>query len=155
MNSWKVILATVVIFVAGIVTGALVIRNLQSPTARPDSVPKAPATARAPVFHDNRPVIPQVFLMRANFVQKLDHELKLNEVQRAHVERIVREGQERIRQICQDMQPQIHATLVETRDRIAAELTPDQQTVYEELLRCKTAPKKESESETSKSEASK
>jgi hypothetical protein len=134
VNSWKVILATLVIFGAGLVTGSLVVKYstisrclphppLRKPAAPPSAVP------------DNRPAIPQFFLMRTNFIDKLDQELKLTAIQREHIDRVIRERQEQIKELYQEIDPRVHATLVETRERISMELTPEQQALYEELLR--------------------
>ena len=135
MNSWKVILATLVIFGAGVLTGGLVVtysgighRQQLEPSSK-----IAPPTS--PVQRPNRLPIPYSFLVRTNFIEQLDHELKLTAIQREHIEKIVHEGQEQIKSQC-------HATLVETRERISEELTPEQQTLYEELLRRKPSPPK-------------
>jgi hypothetical protein len=136
VNFWKVILATLVIFGAGLVTGGLIMTysdfaNRQHHESSPRVAVSTPPAAQRP----NRLPIPYSFLVRTNFIEQLDHELKLTAIQREHIEKIVHEGQEQIKGQC-------HATLVETRERISEELTPEQQTLYEELLRRKpNAPK--------------
>jgi hypothetical protein len=135
VNSWKVILATLVIFGAGVITGGLLITYSDVIRHTRHEAPRKIASATPAPAHDNRPLISQTFLMRTNFLDRLDRELKLNPDQREHIEKIIREGQQRIRTLSQEIQPRVHATLVETRERINSELTPEQQVLYEELLR--------------------
>lgn len=138
MNSWKVILATLVIFGAGVITGGLLVTYSDVIRHSHHEAPRKVATTPPP--RDNRPLISQTFLMRTNFIEKLSHELKLNPEQRQHIEKIIHEGQQRIRELSQEIQPRVHATLVETRERISDELTPEQKVLYEELLRHRPNP---------------
>jgi len=109
MNSWKVILATVVIFGAGVLTGGLLV-NCVVHEHRPSSGPRSPET------------------WRKDFVGHLDKALKLTPEQHAAISKIVAEGQERNREIWRQEMEQVH-------QRIGAELTPEQQKKFEAMTK--------------------
>jgi len=138
VNSWKVILATLVIFGTGVITGGLLVTY--SGSVLRDSRPEAPRRIATPVPRDNRPPIPQAFFMRTNFIDSLDRELKLTAAQREQIEKIIRDGQDHIKELSQEIQPRVRTELVETRGKIRAELTPEQQVLYEQLLRRRPNP---------------
>lgn len=142
MNTWKVILATLVIFGTGVVTGGLLVvfsnsaahqvekeSRAEGPRRNPQAVP-GPAAAREPRLPG-----PQHFILRKEFLNRLNEELDLTAEQRDRIEKIVSEGQQRIQEYSQQIEPQIRAQLSATRERIRAELTPAQQTHYAELIR--------------------
>jgi Spy/CpxP family protein refolding chaperone len=142
VNTWKVILATLVIFGTGVVTGGLLVvysntaahhaektTEAEGPKRNPPPVP-GPGAARDP-----RLPVAQHFLLRKEFLTRLDEELKLTPDQRERIEKIMGEGQQRIQEFSQQIDPQIRAELAATRERIRAELTPGQQTLYVDLLK--------------------
>jgi len=143
VNFWKIILATLVIFVAGVLTGGLlvtysdrVLRHAHRDGPRRfAATPPAPGTPR-----ELRSPIPQNFLMRTNLLERLDHELKLGPAQREHIEKIIHEGQERIKELSQRIQPQVREELAQTRERINTELSPDQQVRFEGLIKHRPNP---------------
>jgi Spy/CpxP family protein refolding chaperone len=73
-------------------------------------------------------------------VDKLQKELKINAVQKEKIEKIISEGQEQTKNIWLEIEPDIHDTMVLTKDRILAELTPEQRTKFEEIFRPKPKP---------------
>jgi hypothetical protein len=145
VNTWKVILATLVIFGAGVITGGLLVTYSDNAMRRSHKVvmpdkekrvaPAAPNAAR-----ELRVPLPPNILLRKDFLERLDHELKLDAEQRDHIEKILGEGQERIKALTQKFEPQVHEELAETREKIRAELKPGQQDLFTELLKHRPVP---------------
>ena len=135
MNSWKVILATLVIFGAGIATGAFLINANKVPRrlAPPDAAHHA-TNASASIREFKLPV-PLGVPLRKDFLDRLDKEIKLTPQQRERIEKIISEGQERTKELWDVIEPEMHDVLVETKDNIRNELTPEQQVRFAELLR--------------------
>lgn len=124
MKSWKAILATLVIFAAGLMTGAVIIKKSQ---------------ASAP-----RPVSPEIFFQGPYYIQKhflgrMKSELALDESQSLKVEKIFADSRERIRILLDIVGPELRTELTAVHQAIQKELTPAQQSKFEELLR-KTRP---------------
>ena len=147
MNTWKVILATLVIFVAGVITGGLVISNSDKVARLPRKavtaeMPKhtASATSSVPVLGRETRVLTPNFLLKKDFLSRLDCELKLKAEQHERIEKIIGEGQERIKGLCQTIDPQVQEELAETRAKIREELTPAQQCLFAEIFKRKPAP---------------
>lgn len=144
MNAWKVILATLVIFVAGVVTGGLLVSYsdnvLRHPhkTAGPEA-PKHNAQTTA-ASRDARPLLAPIFLIRKEFLERLDRELKLTPEQRGRIEKIISEGQDRIKGVCQKVDPEAREEIAKTREKIRAELTNDQIPLFAELLKRRPNP---------------
>ena len=141
MNYWKVILATVVIFGAGVFTGGLVVQNVdrsrfshrEHPQTPPDIQPqtnKADATHSQETF---RPRQPEMFSRQ--FVQQLDDNLQLTPDQRDKISKIIADGQERNREVWTNYTPQMHKVLQDVQQRIRAELTPDQLKKFETMMK--------------------
>ncbi len=136
MNTWKVILATLVIFGTGVLTGGLLVTYSHSvlrPPRKPsfaDAQRGIAAATNAPAVRENRQSPPPNAPFRKDFVDRLNRELKLSPEQREHIERIVTEGQERTKELWR-------IEWVAARQRIRMELKPDQQIHFEELLRAR------------------
>lgn len=123
MRFWKVILATLVIFGAGVITGALVV-NLRYPEeARPLSV-KASATTAPPLQ-----------IQRKEFFQRMKRELKLRAEQQQHIEQIIHESQQRTQPLWDQVAPQMRDELRGTKEKIRSELDPEQQIKFDELFK--------------------
>ena len=143
MNTWKVILATLVIFGTGVVTGGLLVVYSNTAAHHTEQAPVAEGPKRnsPPVPGPGAPRDPRVlpvaqhFLLRKEFLKRLDEELKLTPEQRERIEKIMGEGQQHIQELSQQVDPQIRAELAATRERIRAQLTPPQQTQYADLLK--------------------
>jgi hypothetical protein len=135
VNAWKVILATLVIFGAGVITGGLLVtysdnvqrhqrRQMFAEVQRMAQRPNTNTAAR-----DIRVPLPVNILLRKDFLERLDHELKLDAEQRERIEKIIGEGQEGINE-----------KLAETKGKIRAGLKPGQQDLFTELLKRRPAP---------------
>ena len=137
MSPWKVILATLVIFVSGVVTGALVTRKWPPPTQ--PQPPKNPRMAAPPgptgpgsLWHQQQ----------KDFLRRLEKELDLTPEQRGRIESILKESHERTRVIRKKIEPELREEMKKVREQIRAELTLEQQKQFEESLKPKP-PRKE------------
>jgi len=126
VNTWKVILATVVIFVAGVVTGGLVVRHsAQAPApVRPHD---AGAARLAPPYSAGG--------LRLEFLRRAERELRLNPDQREHIDKILQASQERTRKLMEPVAPELRAELERTKDEFLEVLTPEQRTRFEVLVK--------------------
>jgi Spy/CpxP family protein refolding chaperone len=138
VNTWKVILATMVIFGAGVVTGGLLVHKF-SLAASERSAPTAEEHARASHFAHtagtNRPAQPPSAGMRLDFLRRAQRELDLTAEQRERVDKIMKESQERTRKIMDPVQPQLREEVKKTREEFMGVLTPEQRTRFEEWMK--------------------
>jgi len=146
VNTWKVILATLVIFAAGVVTGGLLVsyannaqlRPWQNASPRQAEPPRRPIEPGATVREPTRPAslpaaVPQ--FLRKEFLAKLDREVNLTSEQRERIEQIIREGQDRNRQIWDRVSPDLRKEIADSRRQIQAVLRPDQRARFDELMK--------------------
>jgi len=141
MNSWKIILAAVVIFCAGVITGSLLIQQVPAKSTGNADRPAVEPAARPPA--DNRdasfkPEVPQPRLVEKlskEFVRRLDRELHLTLIQSNHIAGIVAEGQERNRVLWTNVAPHMRRVMQDVHQQIRAELTPEQLKQFEVLMK--------------------
>jgi hypothetical protein len=142
MNSWKVILATVVIFGAGVLTGGLLVNyvdhgqrgNGRFSFWRP--TPRSPMEDREPPRSGalSRPPSPEI--SRKDFINHLDRALKLTPEQHKAIAKIIAEGQERNWEIWTNVAlPKIRREMERVHQRIRAELTPEQRKKFEAMVK--------------------
>lgn len=110
MNTWKVIVATIVIFATGAITGALIVGHSVRPRPGPGGV-------------------------RLEFLRRMERDLDLTKEQREKIDKILKESQEQTRRIMQPVSPTLHAQLQRTKEEFREVLTPSQQTRFDELLK--------------------
>ena len=110
MSRWKVIFAVVVIFAAGAATGALSLRSL----APEPSHQKAPPPPAPP------------FPSAKAYIEKLDRQVQLTDDQRAKVEEILMESQERMKKLWEPISPMAREEFRRTRKEISEILTEEQ-----------------------------
>lgn len=124
MNTWKVIFATVVIFGAGVVTGAFVAKYsvLQNP----------PRQAHA---QSNRVQPISAGGIRIDFLRRVERDLNLTAEQREEIDKIIAASQERSKKIMEPVTPKIREELQQTREQFRAVLNPEQRTRFDELLK--------------------
>jgi Spy/CpxP family protein refolding chaperone len=123
VNSWKVILATMVIFGTGVVTGGLLVHY--SERVRTPRPPRVPAM--------NRPAqLPNAGVVRLDFLRRAGRELQLTPEQRERLDKIIKESQERTRKV---MSPYLREELQRTRTEFREVLTPEQRPKFDELLK--------------------
>ena len=126
VNSWKVILATMVIFGTGVVTGGLLVRFADRSRERhPQRVQSAIRAAQ--------PALAGV--MRIEFLRRVERELELTPAQREPVDRILRDGQERMKKLMDTVEPRRREEYKKTIEEFRAVLTPEQRQRLDELLK--------------------
>ncbi len=140
MNAWKVILATLVIFSAGVITGGLLVKFAEGTTthaAQPGTPenPRRPTATAANRQYKLPPPLPGP--LRKDFLDRLDRDLKLSSQQREGIEKIISEGQDKAKAIWDDVEPDMHDVLTETRTKICGELTAEQRARFEQSVRQK------------------
>jgi uncharacterized membrane protein len=131
VNNWKVIptivLATVLIFGAGVFTGGMLVdyvkqnhphSGMKHPA--PVSPTNAPTTGSTAAFRPIRP--PEV--LSKDFLQRLDADLHLDKEERDTIQKIIGEGQNEMRKVLQD-----------TRLEIREVLTQEQRDQFDELMK--------------------
>jgi Spy/CpxP family protein refolding chaperone len=141
VNYWKVILATVVIFGAGVLTGGLLVNYVDHPHSKNSH--RAPAAVDVPAqtgspAQPGSPEFPMPRLAREmgrQFVQQLNDTLHLTPEQRVKIEKIIADGQERNHEIWTNIAPKMRAVIQEVNQQIREELTPEQQKPFGELLK--------------------
>jgi hypothetical protein len=126
VNNWKVILAAVVIFGSGVITGGLLVNHIQhSQTAVPGRNQSA-ATAVSTTDPGPAAAKPQrqPVSLSKDFLQRLDKELGLLPEQYEAAQKSINEGQCMIRKI-----------ILGSRQEIREILTPDQQGRFDDMFR--------------------
>ncbi len=119
-----------VIFGAGVITGGILARQWG---AAPLNRSLRPANTRV-----SPPVTPG--LMRLEFLRRAQRELELTAAQREQVDKILKESQERTRQLMQPVMPDLRAELKQTKDAIREVLTPEQRVRFDDLLKRQQRP---------------
>ena len=133
MSPWKVILATMVIFACGVITGAMVTRTVSIKTEdHPVATTNAAPTrmAAGPVWQ----------MQRAEFFKRLDKELDLSVEQHDQIGKILKASQERTQPIWVQIAPQMNAELKRVREEIRGALTPEQRKKFVEMMKPKRNP---------------
>ena len=110
-----VVLATVVIFGAGVVTGSLIVKR----------------TARVQI---GQPFWGRFEVMR-RAVDELDRQGELTPRQRARIDHIIQNSQELIADYFSILEPDVQQVFRKMRESIREELTPEQRKLFEEFAR--------------------
>ena len=141
MNSWKIILAALVIFGAGVIAGGLLVHHVTNrPPGYFDPLSAGP-NARPPADNHGPTHPPEVPLPRlaerlsTNFVHQLDKSLHLTPEQRNAIAKIVADGQERNHELWTNVAPQMRKVMQDVNQQIRAELTPEQVKQFEVLMK--------------------
>jgi len=123
VSPWKVILATMVIFICGVITGAMVTKPalpVQSAAA-----PANPRPAAGPVLQ----------MQKAEFLKTLDNKLGLTSGQKAQIAAIMKASQERTQRVREQIAPQMGEERKRVREEIRGALTPEQKKQFAELMK--------------------
>ncbi len=134
MNYWKVILATIVIFSAGVITGGLVVGHASRPSSPLFSFRKPPPPPK-PVIYDTLPPRLRPDFLNTNFVEELNDNLDLDQKQREQIRRIIAQAQQNTHDLWKLVAPQFQVVWHDTREQIRDVLTPDQKRKFEFLLK--------------------
>jgi len=122
VSPWKVIFATLAIFIGGLITGIVVVKALVKPVpAVAQPAASAPSLQPGPI--------------REAFVRRMVQELQLSDQQRDKVLHIVHESQERTKLIYSLVQDDVRMEMKDTRDAIRKELTLEQGRKFDDMLR--------------------
>jgi Spy/CpxP family protein refolding chaperone len=130
VNSWKVILATIVIYGAGVMTGSLLVNHVEYSHPRNSHRPETPGASGNSISKTNnqgqqapKPArLPE--MLSKQFLQRLDADLHLAPDQREAIQKIIT-----------DSQNLMHKTIVDTRLEIREQLTPEQRSQFDELVK--------------------
>ena len=133
MKAWRIILATLVIFAAGAMTGALFTRSAQRPQT---AIPQ-----RDPLLYPHH--------VQEWFLGKMKKELDLTPEQQASVGKIFADSRGRIKVMFEIISPELKAELRVVHDKVSAELNPEQRAKFEEML--KQRPRKSGDRDRSSS----
>lgn len=127
MNNWKVILATVVIFGAGVVTGGLLVNYVHN--SKPAKAQHKTAEVRTSTANQagrsaeaTKLRVPE--MLSHQFLQRLDDGLHLTPAQHEAIQKSISDGQNTIRKVVQDSR-------LEIRDVLSLE----QQKQFDELVK--------------------
>lgn len=128
MSPWKVILATMVIFGCGVVTGALLMKSQLPLAVSPDVVSHPLSTNQPPPLNQ---------FQRPEFLRRMQKQLDLSPAERDDITKIMKASQERSRPLWDQIAPQLHAEVKRVREEIRNVLTPEQQKKFDELLKAR------------------
>ena len=125
-NTLKVILATLVIYGAGVITGGLLVNHTQ----------KAKRRAAAPPQ-------PIINVQRKEFLPRLDRQLGLSQEQFEDIEEIINESNERTKALWDPLAPKLKEELRAVHEQIRNVLTPEQCHKFDqEMARPRPTPRK-------------
>jgi hypothetical protein len=127
VNSWKIILATVVIFGAGVLTGGLLVDHVER--LHPKNFRRFEADSQ------NGLPFPRPEILGKQFVQQLDDKLRLTPEQRDKIQKIIADGQQRNRDLWKLASPPFRAVMQDVHQKIREQLTTDQRKQFEEMLK--------------------
>ena len=111
-----VVLATLVIFAAGVVTGGVLVKK---------TAPQLPKT----------PPVATFFPARFDQARRALNDIEMTPEQRVRVDRILRLSQEEIADYFLILAPDIQSVFTRMRENIHAELKPEQNRRFEELMK--------------------
>jgi hypothetical protein len=140
-SSWKVILATIVIFGAGVFTGGFLVNQVQHPRRARQLPPIASSTnsitntnATDIAFAD-LPGPLRAEILNRQFVGQLSNRLDLTPEQSEKIQKIIAQAQQNSRDLWKLAAPQFQVLWRDTRQQIRDTLTPEQRKQFEQLLK--------------------
>lgn len=129
MNTWKAILAVLVIFGAGFVTG-----NVLNRMTAASKAPAAAVAPRNPARSSQQPLSLEQ-LRKVELMGRVQKELDLTPEQHARMEKVIEESQGRIRDLWEQVAPDIHDEYEDVQKKLCEELTPDQKKRFDDLMK--------------------
>jgi len=115
-----------VIFGTGVVTGGLLVRNVERAGFR------RPQRAGG-VVRPAQPPSPGV--MRIEFLRRVQQELDLTPEQREPIDRILKNGQERMKELMETVEPRRREEFKRTLEEFRAVLTPEQRQRFDAIIK--------------------
>lgn len=159
VNAWKIITASLVIFAAGVMTGALSVgvatnfskRKVTEKQSRVERVQPVFAQPQPPAMATSTPAVltaselPRPYpnapgMARLEVFRKLDRGgMSLNSAQRERIGQLVDDTEKRLRELWSPVAPEAQRTLLELRRQIDEEvLTPEQRPAFEKFLKSRS-----------------
>jgi hypothetical protein len=137
VSPWKVILATMVIFGCGVVTGAILITTVgRSHSPGVETILRPSGNGKS---NPNNPPSP-LQIQRVEFLRRMEKQLNLTADQRERIGKIIRASQDRTKPLWDIIAPQMRKEVKRVQEEIKQELTPDQQIKFAELLKPRRRP---------------
>ncbi len=127
MNPWKFILATVLIYGTGVVTGALVTTLVE----RPHRAASRPAQQ-----------LTYSQIQRAEFLGRLQKQLDLTPEQHDHIGHLLRDSNQRTKPYWDPVAAKMKEEVRTVTEKIRAELTPEQSAKFDAEIKAARTPKK-------------
>ncbi|HZI31544.1 MAG TPA: hypothetical protein VFF11_04335 [Candidatus Binatia bacterium] len=125
MNAWKPILAAQVIVAAGVVTGGLTV-TLREPRQKGFKSSQLRIKQPAPMPREGQ---------LRELSRRMQTELELRSEQWERIEAIIRESQERMKTLREEVGQKTAEEFKEMRQKIRGELTPEQRKKFVEIMR--------------------
>ncbi|RME95419.1 MAG: hypothetical protein D6766_03300 [Verrucomicrobia bacterium] len=123
---WKAIGAALVLFLAGVLSGMMGQRLLSERSATPAAANPAERRPGPPPPWDRQ---------RMSFIDRLTQELKLTPEQASRINALMKESQERMRQLWETIKPEADKEITRTREAMKEILTPEQQAKLEAMFK--------------------
>jgi Spy/CpxP family protein refolding chaperone len=114
-----------VIFGTGVVTGGLLVRHAERGGNRHS----------LRVGGVVRPAEPSPGVLRIEFLRRMERELDLTAEQRDPIDRILKDGQERMKKLMETVEPRRREEFKKTVEEFRAVLTPEQRQRFDALLK--------------------
>ena len=115
-----------VIFGMGVVTGGLMVRHVDHGRDRRPQHSTGVARAGQPTAAG---------VMRIEFLRRMERDLDLTPEQRAPIDKVLQEGQERMKKLMDTVEPRRREEFKKTMEEFRAVLTPEQQRRFDELVK--------------------
>jgi hypothetical protein len=135
VNSWNVILATIVIFGAGVITGGLLVNHVEHPVGIHHPGPPGATIHTQSNETNDMPGPLRAQILNKQFVGQLNDELQLSKEQREQIGKIIAEGQQSTRDLWKLVGPQFQLIGRNTRMEIRQVLSPEQRKKFEALMK--------------------
>lgn len=134
MNAWKVIAATLVIFIAGVVTGGLLVTyavRVEQVVAVGASVKPSQNPPAKPSNGFNAQAASPWQLRSRDLLRRMDRELGLTQEQHQAIEKILTTSEERTKSLWKPIAPLMNKEMQIVHGEIRDELTPEQQKKFD------------------------
>jgi Spy/CpxP family protein refolding chaperone len=133
VNTWKAILAALVIFGAGFVTGTAL--NRLADESKAIAPPAMPAAATRNAARSSQMPIPMVQLRKIELMGRVQKALDLTADQHARIEKIIGDGQDQIQDLWNQVAPDIQDEFEDVKKKVCAQLTPEQETRFNMMMK--------------------
>lgn len=120
-------MAVLVIFGAGFVTGNVLNRMSKAPAA--------PLPTRAPPRPSSQPPLSLEQLRKVELMGRVQKDLELSPEQHARIEKIIGDSQDRIRDLWDQVAPDIHDEYDDVQKKVCQELSPEQKKLFDDLMK--------------------